>query len=94
MEIFFKIKSFFLIASTVISSFVLVILSIAFATSLVKENKIEKFFKSHGYEKRLANVPAYGSGAIYSWVRESDNKRASYKEIKCLSFKQIKEKYE
>lgn len=94
MEIFFKIKSFFLVASIAISSFVLVILSIAFAASLVKENKIEKFFKSHGYEKRLANVPAYGSGAVYSWVRECDSKRATYKEIQCLSLKQIKEKYE
>lgn len=94
MEIYFKLKLIALIIPIALSSLTLAIIFIAFVIAIIKENRIEKFFRSHGYEKRLANVPAYGSGAVYSWVRESDNKRVTYKEIKCLPFKQIKEKYE
>ena len=47
------------------------------------------------YHKReLFDVASVGNGAFYGWVRESDNKRVDDRNIKGLSFKQIKEKYE
>lgn len=94
MEMYYKLKFWALAIPIALSSLVLAILFVAFLIAIIRDNMVEKFFKSHGYEKRLANVPAYGSGAVYSWVRECDSKRATYKEIQCLSLKQIKEKYE
>jgi hypothetical protein len=60
----------------------------------IKENRIHKFFLSHGYKRELFDVPSVGKGAFYGWVRESDRKRVDDRDIKGWSLKKIKEKYQ
>ena len=93
MEIYFKLKLFFAVIPIIFSTLLLIILLVCFVVSEVKERKIEKFFISHGYTRKLLGVPRFGNGAFYGWVREPDNKIADDKDIKCLSFKEIKERY-
>ena len=93
METYFKMKLIFAIIPIILSTFILALLVICFIASEIKEKRIEKFFKSHGYERRLFGVPRFGNGVFYGWVRESDNKRADDRDIKGLSLKEIKEMY-
>lgn len=93
MEIYFKLKLFFAIITITLSTLLLIVLLACFVASEVKEKRIEKFFLSHGYTRKLLCVPRFGNGAFYGWVRESDNKIADDRDIKSLSFKEIKERY-
>ena len=93
MEAYYKLKLIGLIVSIIISSLIFIILSIAYIIAIIKENIIEKFFLSHGYKRILLGVSSVGVKAFYGWIRESDNNIADDRDIKCLSLKQIKEKY-
>ena len=93
METYFKLKLFFAIIPITFSTLLLIVLFAYFVVSEVKERRIEKFFLSHGYVRKLLGVPSFGNGAFYGWVRESDNKIADDRDIKGLSFNEIKEKY-
>lgn len=93
MENYFKLKLFLAyiwFVILVIIGFILFIISIV---ARIKEIRIEKFFTSHGYERKLLDVPRFGNGAFYGWVRKSDNKIADDRDIKGLLFKEIKERY-
>lgn len=93
METYFKLKLFFAIIPIAFSTLLLIVLFAYFVVSEVKERRIEKFFLSRGYVRKLLDVPSFGNGAFYGWVRESDNKIADDRDIKGLSFNEIKEKY-
>lgn len=95
METYFKFKMFMEYALP-IALLIIVIIFIAICTtvSIIKANKIEKFFIKHGYKRELFGVPSFGNGAFYGWVRESDNKRVDDRDIRGWSLKQIKEKYQ
>ena len=66
---------------------------IALSIKYFKEKKIEKFFKSHNYKRKLLGVPSFGNGGFYGWVRESDNKVVDDRDIIGMNLKMIKEKY-
>ena len=70
------------------------ILSIGYLVFLLKEKSIQKFFISHGYERKLLDVSSVGAKSFYGWVRESDNKIADDRDIKGWSLNEIKEEYE
>lgn len=72
---------------------IFVITAILIVIGAVKEKMINKFFLSHGYERKLLDVSSVGAKAFYGWVRKSDYKVADDRDIKNLSMKQIKEKY-
>lgn len=63
------------------------------AVSVIKTKITNRFFVSHGYERKLFGVPSVGAGAFYGWVRESDDKRVDDRDIRGWSLKQIKDKY-
>lgn len=88
----FKLAMEFLIPIFLISIiFIIAFISLSF--KYIRETRIEKFFKKNGYKRELFDVPSFGDGAFYGWVRESDNKRVDDRDIKGWSLKQIKEKY-
>lgn len=94
MDTYFKLKIF----SEYILPFLIVAIGIAiiFFKAVIdtyKESRIEKFFISHGYERKLFDVSSFGNGAFYGWVRESDGKRVDDRQIRGKSFKEIKAKY-
>ena len=94
MDTYFKIKmyaEYIIPIALLIITFVITAILIAIGT--VKEKMINKFFLSHGYERRLLDVSSVGAKAFYGWVRTSDYKVADDRNIKNLSIKQIKEKY-
>lgn len=93
METYFKLKLFFAIIPITLSTLLLIVLFAFFVASEIKEKRIERFFLSHGYVRKLLDVPRFGNGAFYGWVRESDNKIADDRDIKRMSLKEIKEKY-
>lgn len=93
METYFKLKLFLAFISFVILIIIGSLLFISSVVSRIKEIRIKKFFTSHGYERRLLDVPRFGNGAFYGWVRESDNKIVDDRDIKSLSFEEIKERY-
>lgn len=94
METYYKITIFMdYILPFAIFGAIIVITLIWIITSSIKESRIEKFFLSHGYERKLFGVPSVGDGAFYGWVRESDHKRVDDRDIKGWSLKRIKEKY-
>jgi hypothetical protein len=94
MDIYFKFKMIteFIIPIIffVITFLIIVIVGIVSGS---KENRIEKFFLTHGYKRKLFDVASVGDGAFYGWVRESDGKRVDDRDIRGWSLKQIKEKY-
>lgn len=95
MNLYYKIKIFLDYILPITSfAFMLTVIGVFTTISVVKENRIKNFFVSHGYKRELFDVASVGNGAFYGWVRESDNKRVDDRNIKGLSFKQIKEKYE
>ena len=95
MDNYFEFKMFteYVIPITL---FVIVIVFVIISTtiSVIKAKRIEKFFIKHGYKRKLFDVPSFGNGAFYGWVRESDNKRIDDRDIRNWSLKQIKEKYQ
>jgi len=70
-----------------------VIIAIGIIIGTIRRKRINKFFLSHGYERKLLGVPSVGNGAFYGWVRESDHKRVDDRDIKNWSLKEIKKKY-
>lgn len=94
MNTYFKFKMIteYIIPITLVVV-VFLILWIAGVLSNIKASKIEKFFLTHGYERKLFGVASFGNGTFYGWVRESDGKRVDDRDIKGWSLKQIKEKY-
>ena len=94
MDTYFKFKMYTeYIIPIVLLVILFVVVIICIAIGSVKEKMINKFFLSHGYERRLLDVSSVGAKAFYGWVRESDYKVADDRDIKSLSLKQIKEKY-
>lgn len=94
MDTYFKIKmyaEYIIPIALLIITFVITAILIAIGT--VKEKMINKFFLSHGYERRLLDVSSVGAKAFYGWVRTSDYKVADDRNIKNLSLRQIKERY-
>ena len=59
----------------------------------IKEKRIEKFFLSNGYERKLLGVPLFGDGEYYGWVRESDNTIIDDRDIQGWSLRRIKKNY-
>ena len=95
MDTYFKFKmyaEYIIPIALLIVIFIITVILIAIGS--VKEKMINKFFLSHGYERKLLDVSSVGAKAFYGWVRESDYKVADDRNIKNLSMKQIKEKYE
>lgn len=94
MDTYFKIKMYAeYIIPIALLVIVFIITAIITAIGAVKEKMINKFFSSHGYERKLLDVSSVGAKAFYGWVRTSDYKVADDRNIKNLSIKQIKEKY-
>ena len=94
MDAYFKFKMYIeYIIPIALLVILFVITAILIAIGSVKEKMINKFFLSHGYERKLLDVSSVGAKAFYGWVRESDYKVADDRDIKSLSLKQIKEKY-
>lgn len=93
MELYFKLKFAGFIVSLTVSVILFIILLCAYLIAVIKEKRIEKFFLSHGYERKPLGVPRFGNGAFYGWVRKYDNKIADDRDIKGLSFQEIKERY-
>lgn len=94
MDAYFKIKmyaEYIIPIALLIITFVITAILIAIGT--IKEKMINKFFLSHGYERRLLDVSSVGAKAFYGWVRTSDYKVADDRNIKNLSLRQIKERY-
>jgi hypothetical protein len=92
METYFKLKLFFAIIPIVLSTLFLFVLIFCSIIAEIKRRRIEKFFLSHGYARKLLDVPRFGSGAFYGWVRESDNMIVDDRNIKGMSLKEIREK--
>lgn len=94
MDTYFKFKMYAeYIIPIALLIVIFIITAILVAIGAVKEKMINKFFLSHGYERKLLDVSSVGAKAFYGWVRESDYKVADDRNIKNLSFRQIKEKY-
>ena len=94
MDIYYKIKIFMdYILPFAIFGVIILVIVICVTVSSIKESRIEKFFLSHGYERKLLGVPSFGDGAFYGWVREVDNKIVDDRDIKGWSLNRIKEKY-
>lgn len=94
MDVYYKIKIFMdYILPFAIFGVIILVIVICATVSSIKENRIEKFFLSHGYERKVLGVPSFGSGAFYGWIRESDHKRVDDRDIRGWSLKRIKEKY-
>lgn len=94
MDAYFKFKMYTeYIIPIALLIIIFIITAILVAIGAVKEKMINKFFMSHGYKRRLLDVSSVGAKAFYGWVRESDYKVADDRDIKNLSMKQIKEKY-
>lgn len=94
MDTYFKFKMVteYIIPIAIIA-IVIVAVIISSIISAIKSSRIEKFFLTNGYERKLFRVPSFGDGAFYGWVRESDGKRVDNRDIRGWSFKQIKDKY-
>lgn len=94
MDIYYKIKIFMDYILPFATFGVIILIIVIYETvSTIKENRIHKFFVSHGYERKLFGVPSFGDGTFYGWVRESDHKRVDNRDIRGLSLNKIKEKY-
>lgn len=94
MDTYFKFKIFSEYIIPIILIIAIIVIGVIVVTiSVIKENRIEKFFLSNGYKRELLGVPSFGDGVFYGWVRESDNTRVDDRDIKGLSFKEIREKY-
>lgn len=94
MDTYFKLKIFSEYIIPIILVVVIIIIGIVVvAISTIKEKRREKFFMSNGYKRELFDVAAFGSGAFYGWVRESDNTRVDDRDIKGWSLREIKKKY-
>lgn len=94
MDTYFKFKmytEYIIPIALLVILFVVAVICVAIGS--VKEKMINKFFLSHGYERKLLDVSSVGAKAFYGWVRESDYKVADDRNIKNLSLRQIKEKY-
>lgn len=95
MNTYFKIKMYLeYIIPVAIMAIAIVYVAISYTIDSIKEKKINKFFLSHGYERKLLDVPSVGNGAFYGWKRESDHRIVDDRDIKHLSLKEIKEKYD
>jgi len=94
METYFKLKLFFAIIPITLSALILILLLICFMASEIKAKRIENFFLSHGYARKLLGVPRFGNGTFYGWIRECDHKVVDDRYIKHMSLREIKEKYE
>lgn len=94
MDVYFKFKIYaeYIIPALLIGV-LLVVIGICEVVHIVKESRINKFFLSHGYERKLLGVPSVGGGAFYGWVRESDHKIADDRDIRGWTLKEIKKKY-
>lgn len=94
MDTYFKFKMFSeYIIPIILFVTIFVIGAIVVTISVVKENRIEKFFISNGYKRELLGVPSFGDGAFYGWLREFDNTKVYDRDIKGLSLKEIEKKY-
>ena len=94
MELYFKLKFVGFIFSLTVSVILFIILLCAYIMAVIKAKRVEKFFLSHGYKRELLGVPRFGNGSFYGWVRKSDHKTADDRDIKNLSFSEIKKRYE
>ena len=94
MENYFKLKLYIgFILPMVLLIVLFIIRTIWITIDTIKEKRINKFFLSNGYERRLFDVSSVGAKSFYGWVRESDNKRVDDRDIRGWSFKQIRNKY-
>lgn len=94
MDTYFKFKMITeYIIPIVLFIAIFLIVVIVGVISGIKENRIEKFFLTHGYKRELFDVASFGNGRFYGWTRESDGKRVDDRNIKGWSLKQIKEEY-
>lgn len=94
MDTYFKFKMIteYIIPIVLFIAIFLIVVIVSVISS-IKENRIKKFFLTHGYKRELFGVTSVGNGVFYGWVRESDGKRVDDRGIKGWSLKQIKEKY-
>lgn len=94
MEGYFKFKYYAEFVIPVVIFVLLAVMTIggSIVTS-IREKRIEKFFKKHGYKRELFDVASFGGGAFYGWVRKSDGKRVDDRDIRGLKVRQIKELY-
>lgn len=94
MENYFKLKMFtdYILPFSVLL-LVVIIVVIRVTISTIKASRIEKFFLSHGYERKLFDTASFGDNHLYGWVRESDGKRVDDNKIAGKSLKKIKELY-
>lgn len=94
MDSYFKVKYFLdyaLPAAVLLLSLIIWIACVIYSTS--REKKIHKFFTSHGYKRKLLDVPSVGDGAFYGWIRDTDRTVVDDRDIAGMSLKSIKKKY-
>lgn len=59
----------------------------------IRKERVEKFFISHGYKRKLLDISLFGE-AFYGWIRESDGKVVNDLDIRNWSLKRIRKEYE
>lgn len=98
MESYFNFRFYFEIVALIIAGGVALI-GISFTICSIiygswRNKNITKFFKSHGYERKLLNVSSVGGHAFWGWVREDPCKVVDDRDLKYMSLRAIKEKYQ
>lgn len=96
IDLYFEIK---LICSALIIGFVVLICAIIFIKCLlvsIKENKVENYLESIGYQRTLISTASVGNNHTYGYIRNKTDNSADIirdYEIRNMSLKQIKQKY-
>lgn len=94
MDIYFKFKLYTEYIIPITLAAIIFFIAIIFAAiDIVKTKRVNKFFLSHGYERKLLSISSVGAKSFYGWIRESDHKVVDDRDIKGLSMKKIKERY-
>ena len=89
MELWFKLRFYSDIIGLIILGALILLVIIVFIFNLFRTARIEKYMKSHGYERKLYRTPN-----VYYWVKSSNSKDYVLEKILFnMKFKDIKNKY-
>ena len=89
MELWFKLRFYSDIIGLVILGILILLVIIVFIFNLFRTARIEKYMKSHGYERKLYDTPS-----IYYWVKSNDSTDYVFeKSLFNMKLKYIKNKY-
>lgn len=89
MELWFKLRFFSDVIGLVILGILILLTIIVCIFSIFRKARIEKYMKSHGYERKLYDTPN-----IYYWVKPSNSSNyVLEKKLFGMKLKDIKTKY-